>query len=111
MRHRSVSVLHGIVATLLALCILFAAAIDVRAQAPVPPRVTVPPQATVLPPAPVPPRAGALNSEYQLLVNAAAFSPDGRRIVAGGTGQVLRLWDVVWGIPVHAFYGHQSDII
>jgi uncharacterized protein (TIGR03067 family) len=39
-----------------------------------------------------------------------AFSPDGRRVLSGGTDKVLRLWDVATGKELHHFAGHLDAI-
>jgi formylglycine-generating enzyme required for sulfatase activity/WD40 repeat protein len=56
------------------------------------------------------PAPAAMVPQSQVAVTAAAFSPDGRLVVTGGQNQTLRLWDVLWGIPIHAFYGHQNTV-
>jgi hypothetical protein len=41
-------------------------------------------------------------------VNALAFSADGKRLVSGGAGNVLRVWDVATGKDLLPFAEHQS---
>jgi len=43
-------------------------------------------------------------------VQAVCFSPDGTRLVAGGTNQAVRLWDVRTGVLLGTFHGHNSAV-
>jgi WD40 repeat protein len=44
-------------------------------------------------------------------VNVLAFSPDGRRLVSGGNGQPLRVWDTATGKELHTFEGHTDNVL
>jgi WD40 repeat protein len=39
-----------------------------------------------------------------------AFSPDGRRLVAGGEGSTVRIWDVETGREPQTLLGHSGDV-
>ncbi|MFC1601037.1 DVUA0089 family protein [Candidatus Sumerlaeota bacterium] len=43
-------------------------------------------------------------------VRCIAFSPDGSRILTGGTDQTARLWDVDTGMEVRVFRGHLENV-
>ena len=43
-------------------------------------------------------------------VLACAFSPDGRRVLSGGTDGTLRLWDQDSGQPLATLSGHQGEV-
>jgi WD40 repeat protein len=43
-------------------------------------------------------------------VNAAAFSPDGKRVVTASEDNTARVWDATTGIPVTAPLEHQSAV-
>ena len=52
----------------------------------------------------------ARNKKTSGNVDAAAFSPDGRRIVTGGLDQTLRLWDAETGEQLKIFEGHTDAV-
>ena len=41
-------------------------------------------------------------------VQSVAFSPDGTRIVSGGSDGTVRLWDVERGSEIAALQGHEG---
>ena len=43
-------------------------------------------------------------------VNSTAFSPDGRKIVAGLENGTLQLFDAISGNPIARFQGHEDDV-
>jgi hypothetical protein len=44
------------------------------------------------------------------VVQALAFSPDGRRLLSAGRDRMLRLWDVETGTPVRELAGHTDEV-
>jgi WD40 repeat protein len=44
------------------------------------------------------------------MVQALAFSPDGRRLLSAGRDRVLRLWDVETGARVRELRGHTEEV-
>jgi WD40 repeat protein len=44
-------------------------------------------------------------------VHALAFSPDGRRLAAGGDDHVIHIWDAVTGKPLTQCRGHTSKVL
>jgi WD40 repeat protein/predicted Ser/Thr protein kinase len=50
--------------------------------------------------------AGALDQ-----VHALAFSPDGRRLAAGGDDHVIHIWDATTGKPLPQCRGHTSKVL
>jgi WD40 repeat protein len=49
--------------------------------------------------------------EYQYGISALAFSPDGRRIVAGTGDATVRVWDATDGTPGLALKGHTGPVV
>ncbi|HEX4610092.1 MAG TPA: hypothetical protein VH092_18005 [Urbifossiella sp.] len=43
-------------------------------------------------------------------VSAAAFSPDGRRVVTAGDDKTARVWDVTAGVEITACTGHTDRV-
>src|SRR5207244_12689575 len=43
-------------------------------------------------------------------VSAAAFAPDGQRLVTGGTDGTIRFWDATGGQELFCLRGHRSEI-
>lgn len=41
---------------------------------------------------------------------AAVFSPDGRRVAAGGYDRAVHVWDVETGAPLHRLTGHTAGV-
>jgi WD40 repeat protein len=48
--------------------------------------------------------------QHRQAVLAAAFSPDGRRVVTASRDQTARVWDVTTGAPVSPPLGHASEV-
>jgi WD40 repeat protein len=46
----------------------------------------------------------------RIVVNSAAFSPDGRRIVTTSTDKTARIWDVATGSEIKVLRGHESSV-
>jgi WD40 repeat protein len=46
--------------------------------------------------------------EAPAIVNSVAFSPQGDRLAVSGQDNIVRLWDVPGGQPLHALEGHTS---
>src|SRR5262245_15043022 len=46
-------------------------------------------------------------TQLQVFGRSAAFSPDGKRVVFGGSA-ILRLWDVDTGILMREFFGNRQ---
>jgi len=44
-------------------------------------------------------------------VSAAAFSPDGRRLLAGYRDNTLRLWDIESGKEIHCCERHVAPVL
>ena len=44
------------------------------------------------------------------MVSSVGFSPDGTRIVSGGTDGTVRVWDSATGDPVHTLTGHTHSV-
>ena len=42
-------------------------------------------------------------------IESIAFSPDGRMIVSGGSGNALKLWDAATGRLIRSFWGHTRE--
>src|SRR6266566_210844 len=59
------------------------------------------------PPAPVSP-SGVIRTftGHSDLVEAVAFSPDGRTALSGSRDEKRKLWDVATGEEIHTFRGH-----
>jgi WD40 repeat protein len=58
-------------------------------------------------------RTGEARSELRQhvgIILALAFSPDGRRLVATGQDQKLRVWDVATGTNLTTLRGHKWDV-
>jgi WD40 repeat protein len=58
-------------------------------------------------------KSGDLSMEVTksaFLVNVAAYSPDGKFVLAGGRGNKLMLWDVTAGKQIRQFEGHSGSI-
>src|SRR5262249_54345790 len=47
---------------------------------------------------------------HQGFASCAAFSPDGRRIVSGGTDRIVRSWCVASGAELRTFAGHAGGV-
>jgi WD40 repeat protein len=43
-------------------------------------------------------------------VISVAFSPDGKRLLAGSEDKTARIWDIATGKEVHAFNGHEEQV-
>jgi len=43
-------------------------------------------------------------------MNSVAFSPDGKRVLAGGAGGTLKLWDAETGEEIRSFSGHRGKV-
>ena len=47
---------------------------------------------------------------HEEMVSAAAFSPDGARIVSGSYDQTVRVWDAASGAELLVLRGHEDDV-
>jgi WD40 repeat protein len=56
------------------------------------------------------PREGPSGDPVRLPVLAVAFSPDGKRLVTGGTDRTVRLWDVASGKLLQTLTGHSMTV-
>jgi WD40 repeat protein len=54
--------------------------------------------------------AGQLEDLPRRMVQALAFSPDGRRLLSAGRDRLLRLWDVHTGVLVREMAGHTGEV-
>jgi len=44
------------------------------------------------------------------IIHSISFSPDGKRIVSGGWGKNIKMWDAATGVEITTFTGHEDNV-